>query len=275
VKRFAVIGDPIAHSLSPRMHAAAYAALGLPHRYEALKVTDAELPRVMDDLRAGRLDGCNVTVPHKGAVLTRVDRIAPIARSFGAANTLVRAADGAVEAHNTDIPALVAEIAELGHGSWRGATALVLGSGGAARAAIAALCTLRFGRIVVRARSSSAWLEPLRAETPRGTVLEAEGFGAGQVEATTALVIQATSLGLPHTQGELAAGAIAWSRLPRSAPALDLVYGAAPTPFLQAARAAGLRAHDGRGMLARQGALAFERWLGIRAPLYTMWSALL
>lgn len=275
MKHFAVIGDPIAHSLSPRMHTAAYAALGLPHRYAALHVAASELPRVIGELREHLLDGCNVTLPHKTAVLGLVDRVAPEARRAGAANTLVRATDGALEAHNTDIPALVAEIEELGLGSWQKATAVVLGSGGAARAAIAALCTLRFGHVVVRSRASAAWLDPLRALAPRGTRLEAEGFVAGGVEKITTLVVQATSLGLPHTAGELAAEAVRWQWLPRSALALDLVYGAAPTPFLQAARAAGLRAHDGRGMLARQGALAFERWLGVRAPLYTMWNAIL
>ena len=263
MKRFAVIGDPIAHSRSPRLHAAAYAALGLPHTYEARRIAGLELAGVVRDLREGRLDGCNVTLPHKVAVLEHVDRVAPSAAAFGVANTLVRDRHGAVVAHNTDIPALAAELEALGVN--RRGTAIVLGSGGAARAAVAALYMLRVASIVVRSRS------PM--QLPAGIRVLAERLRPGQAERAAGVVIQATSLGLDtNDAATLPALAIDWAALPPAAVALDLVYAPHRTPFLHAA---GTRPHaDGLGMLARQGALAFELWLGVRAPLYTMWQAI-
>ncbi len=264
--RFAVIGDPIAHSRSPRMHAAAYAAYGLPHRYEAIRTSADQLASVVRDLREGRLDGCNVTLPHKTRVLEHVDRVAPSAAAFGAANTLVRDRRGAVVAHNTDIPALVRELEELG--ADRRGNAIVLGSGGAARAAIAALCKLGFDRIVVRSRTAPV--------LPEGVEVGFEGLVAGRIESQTSVVVQATSLGLDaaHPDASLPARCVAWELLPASAVALELVYSPPITAFLAAAVRADLRCANGLGMLARQGALAFELWLGVHAPLYTMWQAL-
>lgn len=266
---FAVLGDPIAHSLSPRMHQAAYAALGLPHRYEARRTSLLELPAVMDELRRGQLAGCNLTLPLKQAVLPLVDRVDETARAFGAANTVVRARDGALVAHNTDIPALQHEIRALGFRA--GSTAIVLGSGGAARAVIAAIARIGARRIVVRARAAADWLEPLRAAAGHVELI-AEPFAAGAVEAESTLVVQATSLGMRESDGALAAAAVDWARLPLDAAALDLVYAPPQTEFLRAA--VGRQRANGLGMLVRQGARAFELWLGRRAPLYTMWSAI-
>lgn len=266
MKRFAVVGDPIAHSLSPRMHAAAYTALGLPHRYDALQITAAQLGAVVRDLREGRLDGCNVTLPHKVRVLDHVDAVASSAATFGVANTLVRNRRGAVVAHNTDIPALAQELESLGFD--RRGTAIVVGSGGAARGAIAALCMLRASRVIVRARTAP--------RLPDGIQVGFESLVAGTVEREVSVVVQATSLGLDPAgpDSSLPARSIAWDLLPASAVAIDLVYSPPTTPFLESATRAQLRCANGLGMLARQGALAFELWLGIHAPLYTMWQAL-
>lgn len=255
-RRFAVVGDPVAHSKSPAMHAAAFRALGLPHRYEAVRVTEAELPEVVQALREGRFDGLNVTVPHKQRVLALVDDVDPSAQVAGAANTLVRTG-GRVVAHNTDAPALAAEIAELASGrDLRGARALVLGSGGAAKAARVALESLG-ASVAIRSRAAGN-LAP-----------------SAQEEAETAVVVQATSAGMTGAApGDAVAAAVAWSALPGDAVALDVVYAPPDTPFLRAARARGLRAANGLGMLARQGALALELWLGVPAPLAAMRAAL-
>jgi shikimate dehydrogenase len=257
-KRFGVVGDPIAHSRSPAMHAAAYRALGLPHAYEAVRATADELPAVVQALREGAYDGLNVTVPHKQRALQLADDADARARETGAANTLVRAPDGRIIAHNTDAPALAAELRELaGGGALRAQAALVLGSGGASRAAVAALSELGASPIVVRARSRSNWAP------------------AAAVEAVTRAVVQATSAGMKGADpGEAAAAAVAWSAVPPDAVALDVVYAPPDTPFLRAARARGLRCANGLGMLARQGALAFELWLGVPAPLEAMMAAL-
>jgi shikimate dehydrogenase len=235
------------------MHAAAFRALALDHTYEALRVSSDELADTVARLRAGQFDGLNVTVPHKVRVLELVDEVAPSA-SVGAANTLVRDARGRVVAHNTDVLALALEIAALGPRA-HASRALVLGAGGAGRAAVAALRNeLRVGEVIVRKR-------PLSPDP--------------EVERDVAIVVQATSCGMAGADpGAIAADAVAWDALPSDAVAIDVVYAAGETPFLAAARARGLRATDGLGMLARQGALALELWLGRRAPLDAMRSAI-
>jgi shikimate dehydrogenase len=264
-RRFAVIGDPVAHSLSPALHAVAYRALGLPHAYVAVRVTPAGLPGAVQQLRDGVFDGLNVTVPHKQAVLGLADAIDPSARDVGAANTLA-VEGGRVVAYNTDATALARELSALaGERDWGAGRALVLGSGGAARAAIRALeRDLGCRDVVVRSRSSS----------PPGSAGQPWQPDAAS-EARTLAVVQATSAGMHGADpGDAAAGAVAWAALPHDAVALDVVYAPPDTPFLRAARARGLRAAGGLGMLARQGALAFEIWLGIPAPLEVMRAAL-
>lgn len=256
-RRFAVIGDPVAHSKSPAMHAAAYRALGLPHTYEAVRVEAGDLPGIVQALREGVYDGLNVTVPHKQRVLSLVDEVNPSAAGAGAANTLVVAEGGRIVAHNTDAPALAAELLALaGRRDLRGVHALVLGSGGAARAARTALVHLG-ATVEVRARANGNLAPSAEAET------------------TTLVVVQATSAGMTGAdRGEPVADAVAWDALPADAVALDVVYAPPETPFLRAAAARGLRRTNGLGMLARQGALAFELWLGVPAPVAVMRAAL-
>ena len=261
-RRFAVIGDPVAHSKSPAMHMAAFRALGLPHTYEAIRVTAEELPRVLQALRDGQYDGLNVTVPHKQAVLALADDVALPATA--AANTLMRTGDGRIAAHNTDVPALAEELRLLaGPGApWASRRALVLGSGGAALAAVAALRSLGSADVVVRARSSRTGATQPWQPSPGS-------------EAQTLAVVQATSAGMTGADpGDTLADVVAWDALATDAFALDVVYAPPETPFLTAARARGLRHANGLGMLARQGALAFELWLGIPAPLAVMRAAL-
>ena len=193
--KFAVVGDPIAHSMSPRMHMAAYAALGLPHTYEAIRANADELAAVVGRVRSGELAGLNVTVPHKVRVLDLADEIAPSAAGAGAANTLVREPSGRIVAHNTAVPALAAEIARL---SPPPGAALVLGTGGASRAAVAALRgELARERVVVRGR-------PLAPDPA--------------LERGVAIVVQATSCGMAGADpGELVARAGAWDELPAGA----------------------------------------------------------
>jgi shikimate dehydrogenase len=270
--RFAVIGDPISHSKSPAMHQAALRALGLPHTYEARRTTPAELAGVVRELRDGAFAGLNVTIPHKTTVLALVDEVHPSARRTGAANTLVRDATGRIVAHNTDAAALQAELAALAGdpSPWSSMRALVLGSGGAARAAVVALDLLGVRDVIVRARTSRALFE-LRPGFPGRQPWAPDAAS----EAVTGAVVQATSAGMTGADpGDPIAEAVAWAALPGSAVALDVVYAPPTTPFLQAAARRGLRRSGGLGMLARQGALAIELWLGVAAPLDVMQAAI-
>jgi shikimate dehydrogenase len=224
------------------MHMAAYRALGMDHTYGAIRATAEDLPRLVEALRSGVYDGFNVTVPHKARVLRLVDRVDASATKVDAVNTLVRMFDGAVVAFNTDVPALEAELLALAPErsivAMVDSTAIVLGSGGAARAAAAALAGLGVKRVFLRSR---------REGTLAPTPLDREAL----------TVVQATSAGMTGADpGDAVAAAIDWAALPAGAVALDVVYAPPETPFLAAALARGLRCANGLGMLARQGALA-------------------
>jgi shikimate dehydrogenase len=290
--RFAVIGSPVAHSKSPAMHAAAYRALGMPHVYEKLETSDAELASRVDALRRGDWAGLNVTVPHKQRVLSLVDEVDASARIVGAANTLVRCG-GKVVAHNTDAAALVEELAALAPDRARLArrTGVVVGAGGASRAAIAAMGVLGIRRVIVLGRGLDD------AERALAIQIEGERILAATASSPTALattnivpralasglaptrdvvaIVQATSCGMTGAApGEIVADALDWSRAPPDAIALDVVYAPRDTPFLARARARGLAHANGLGMLARQGALAFRLWLGVDPPLDAMLAAI-
>jgi shikimate dehydrogenase len=255
--RFALVGDPVAHSKSPLMHAAAFREMGLPHTYEAIRVTAGELPAMIQALRDGTFAGLNVTVPHK----LLAAKLADEAHTFGteAANTLVRGNEGRIAAHNTDVTALMEELGSLGAREGR---ALVLGSGGAARAAIAALEALGVKDVAVRARTPGPLVTQLWSPSPDS-------------ESRTRLVVQATTAGMTGgPPGDVAADVVAWDALPADAAALDVVYAPPETQFLRAAARRGLTRRNGLGMLARQGAAALELWLGRPAPLEAMLAAL-
>jgi shikimate dehydrogenase len=283
VSRFAVLGDPVAHSKSPAMHAAAYRALGMSHAYEAIRVPSDDLASYVEQVRKGELAGANVTIPHKRRVLELVDRVDAMARLCGAANTLVRAADGAVVAHNTDVEALARLVRN--YKAPAGGTAVVLGSGGAARAAIVALTDgARFSRVIVRARSheSVALRQELRdlalrlAAAGAPCAIELTPLGAdGEVERIASCVVQTTSAGMAGADpGDAIAAAVDWSSLPSEASAIEVVYAPPDTPFVLAAERAGLVTRGGLEMLVTQGAIAFELWLGVAAPYDAMRSAL-
>jgi shikimate dehydrogenase len=287
-RSFAVIGDPVGQSASPRMHRAAYGALGLHGTYDAIRATDEDLPGLFARLRAGDLDGLNVTIPLKRRVFELADRVDASAAVAGAANTLARADDARIVAYNTDVAALAAELRDLAKNvppdGWR--RALVLGTGATARSAIVALAAhLGVAQITVRGRAlvdgerKEAFATELtellrRAGSACAWTLEPWAPNAATDREVLA-VVQATSVGMPGGDpGDRAAEAVAWSAMPPGAIALDVVYASAETPFLAAAAARGMSVRDGRGMLARQGALAFELWWGRPAPLSVMRAAI-
>lgn len=290
--RFAVVGHPVAHSASPAMHNAAFRALELPYRYDPLDTKDRPaLASVLSAMRKGVVAGINVTAPHKAAVLELVDRRDPLVDELGAANTIVKHFDGALVAHNTDAPALIDEIGALGT---QKRVAVILGAGGAARAAMYACKQLGFRVIVVTTRSwstSEALYDSPSAEWFRHegamTVLWPTPTGGTTSHLSSAirlqwwdlaqgaeLVIHATSAGGEGGAGGIAvAAAVPWDKLAKTTVAYDLRYGAVETPFLQSARRVGLRTVDGLGMLVNQGARAFELWHTDRAPREVMEAA--
>jgi shikimate dehydrogenase len=289
--RFLLIGHPVRHSVSPAMCNAAFGALDLPHVYTALDVPNARgILRIVEELRNGLFAGCNVTVPYKRAVLPHVDLRAPSAEEAGAANVL-SAERGRIVAHNTDAEALAADLQDV-WGERPRNRAAIIGSGGAALAALVACRRLGFKVVCMTSRSwidsqvmfdapSSKRARALGALTtpwpkpddtaPHGKISQALRLQWSELTADADCVIQATSAGMTGADpGEDVSSIVAWSRLPAHAIAYDVVYNPRITPFLKSAHAAGLTAVDGLGMLVRQGALAIELWTGMKPPLDRM-----
>jgi shikimate dehydrogenase len=274
---FILIGHPVGHSLSPAIHGAAYAHLGLSnHRYVAVDCPDEAAVRAqVAALRRGEIEGANVTVPWKRLALELADSADESAHGVGAANVL-RAENGPggrrIVAYNTDVPALAAE---LDRGRPGARVAAVIGSGGAALAAVAACRSLGVLRVHVVARKfkgdRAAWERAAEFARLGATPLpwpDAGGASEWRDAAGEAdLVVQTTSDGmLGATDGTTVARLVPWAALPRDAFAYDAVYNPAVTPFVAAARAAGVRAESGLGMLVGQAAVAIELWLGVKPP---------
>ncbi|HEX9108308.1 MAG TPA: shikimate dehydrogenase [Longimicrobiales bacterium] len=263
---YALLGDPVSHSLSPRMQNAAFASAGLDAIYVALRCSTDDVPGLLRALaRAG--GGGNVTVPHKGVAAAAVDDPTPAVIRTGACNTFWLE-DGRIRGDNTDVAGFLATVRRLVP-PLKGGRALLLGAGGAARAVVAALLDDGVAEIAVRNRSRvraealiasfNDGAEPLRL-APDDQTLRRERFD---------LVVNATSLGL-HEGDESPLDLSGFSHV---GAALDLVYLPGETAWVRSARALGIPAADGLHMLVGQGAAAFERWFGQPAPVEAMRTA--
>jgi len=273
-QRFVLIGHPVAHSLSPTIHHAAYRELDLPHRYELVDCLDeAAVLKVVDAIRSGEIAGANVTTPWKRVALHLADLVAPAAQRVGVANVLARGADGAIVAHNTDVPALAEEFQRLS-GSVR--RVLVLGNGGSAPAVIAAAQDAGADRVALTARKFVSSVP--EAEWPHAAEFVASGvmplaWPESDARAKTRLreavaridlIVNCTSAGMSGADdGQELAEIVPWEHVPQSALAYDLIYNPAATPFLKRAKSCGLAAENGLGMLVAQAALAIELWLSV------------
>jgi shikimate dehydrogenase len=272
-RRILLLGHPVTHSLSPAFQQAAFDAVGLPVRYEAMDVAPADLSRVVAELRADPLVlGANVTLPHKEKIAPLLDSLTDDAEQIGAVNTVTRAGSRLV-GRNTDVAGFRGALDSLLDGRRTPRHALILGAGGAAKAAISALVTAgvvqisianrhlaRAERLVGEVRRSSPHLTVRAAPWHEGLLIE-EAQIAG-------LVVHATTLGLSDAALPLPAAAFRAGQF-----VIDVVYAPGETALVRAARAAGAEAIDGREMLLLQGAAAFELWTGRPAPIEVMRAA--
>jgi shikimate dehydrogenase len=276
-RRLGVLGWPVAHSRSPAIHNAALAALGMDGwRYQLLPVPPELLAETTRALGQARFVGANVTIPHKQAALALADGASAAARAIGAANTLTFDPDGRIAAENTDAPGLIAALGR----SPRDMSALVLGAGGSARAAVWALRE-------AGAREISVW-----NRTPERAEDLAKELDVRSVRRAPAaeLLVNCTAVGLAPASRRLEP---APGRLQRSASepeelnqlgltfdqvgnysyVVDMVYRTGSTQLLAAAREHGAHTLDGLDVLVAQGALSFELWTGRRPPLDVMRAA--
>jgi len=240
--RLVVLGDPVEHSLSPRIHRVALADSGIEGTYEPRRVDATGLAAAIDEIRDGTLDGANVTMPHKRRAVEGCSVLDADARRAGAVNTLA-GGGGEVRGWNTDVAALRGALAGMPPGP-----VLVLGAGGAAAAALVAGAGRR---TLLSARRSGA----------------AAGLGAPRVPWATgvegAIVVNATPLGM---RGE----SIPPPVLESAAGLVDLAYGSSETPAVASMRSAGRPFVDGIDVLVAQAAASFTIWTGAPAPLESM-----
>ncbi len=254
-----VIGNPIAHSLSPKLHNYWLKRYGLSGSYTALQVTDDNLETTIRALPDKGFIGANVTIPHKVSVLQFAHHVTDRATLIGAANTLIFKEDGRIFADNTDGYGFLANLKQ-GAPNWdpKSGPAAIFGAGGAARAIIVALADAGVPEILLSNRTRPK-AEALRAEFgARIRVIDWVQAGTMLVDAN--IVINTTSLGMKGAQ-ELK---VPLDDLRSDAVVTDIVYTPLRTPFLVAAEQHGCTTVDGLGMLLHQGVPGFERWFGTR-----------
>lgn len=269
-----IIGWPVAHSLSPAMHNAAFAALGLDMAYVALPVPPRRVGPAVEGLAALGFRGVNVTMPHKAAVLPHLDTASDDARLISAVNTIVIDHNGALAGHNTDVGGFVAALREVVPETLDGAGVLLVGAGGAARAAALGLARLGVARCTVVVRRPAQGEELARMLAPAAPRLRFAVVALDELDGAAVrgadIVVNATPLGMDES---LKVPGVLVDNIRRDHIVYDVVYGQRPTTSLARARAQGARAIDGSAMLAWQAALAFELWTGRAAPLEVMRSA--
>lgn len=255
--RVVLLGEGIGYSASPAMQAAGFRACGLDWSYELVDVPASGLAAAVAAIRGADHAGANVTIPHKVAVVTYLDEVDHEAGATGAVNT-VRKEGSRLVGSNTDVAGVRVALAEVAVDP-ADADAVVLGAGGAARAAAGALSG---ARITFVAR------DPRRAQGLPGAVLAWDDPVWPRLASRADVLVNATPLG---RGGELP---VAAENLNPSGAVVDMVYSRGQTPLIREAAAAGLRCADGWTILLAQGAAAFEAWTGRTAPVEAMRAAL-
>lgn len=290
-----LIGYPLDHSLSPRLHAAALRACKLSGEYRLVPVNPSEhaeekLQALLEEVRQGHLQGLNVTIPHKQAVLPFLDRLSRTAQGVRAVNTIY-CRDGKLVGENTDAAGFTADLSRnfpprihrekggadlLQDGTIPPETALVLGAGGSARAVVYALCQAGWCIIVAARRVEQARDLAVAFSTENhlvsGMELSHSAFQEAFLRHNIRLIVNTTPLGMsPYRDASPWPAELAF---PPHAFIYDLVYNPPETILLRQARLAGSEAVNGLGMLLEQAALSFELWTGIRPPLGVLQAAL-
>jgi shikimate dehydrogenase len=270
-KLLGIIGDPVKHSLSPLMHNAALAEMGLDYVYVPFPVAPDQLKRAIAGFEAIHVQGFSITIPHKQAIMPLLDDISPMAQAVGAVNTVYRT-DRGWSGTNTDVVGFVAPLKAMER-DWSTTSVVVLGNGGAARAVVAGCAELGCTQVQIVGRHWEK-LQEFQAswqESPIQVPLSIHRWeDVSQVLPTADLVVNTTPVGMspqveasPLTEAEI-------SVLSPGAIAYDLIYVPNPTRFLQLAEAHGAIALDGLEMLVQQGVAALEIWVNRPVPVDTM-----
>ena len=263
-----ILGHPVGHSLSPRMHNAAFMTQGVDMVYLPFDVPPQRLLEAVVGLRALNFRGANVTIPHKEAIVRLLDEVVESALRIGSVNTVVNE-DGRLIGYNTDRSGFASALRSVHAEGPAGLTCFVAGAGGAARAVVAALteegareirvCNRTFERAVALCSQAASWGTAVCVAVPED---EAASAAAG-----CDLLVNATSVGLTSSIKE---SAVPVDNLHSKQIVLDLVYGTSATALVREAKARGAIAIDGKEMLVMQAAGSYELWTAQRAPLDVM-----
>jgi len=265
-----LIGDPVEHTMSPVMHNAAFAKLGLDYAYLPFRVRPEELPQAVKGLKALNAIGFNVTIPYKVAVIPRLDELDPLAEKIGAVNTVVND-NGALKGYNTDASGFLQALLER-EVEPAGKNIVLLGAGGAARAIAYILSEQDVNLTILNRREELDWAEAIAANIRKdlGNVIEVFELLPDYLEKALEhadILANATSVGMSPDSGK----SLVPAQLIRPGlVAVDIVYNPVRTKLLQDAAAAGAVIVEGLDMLVWQGALAFEKWTGEKPPFDLM-----
>ena len=271
-KNLGVIGFPIAHSLSPVMQNAALRQAGLAYSYIAMPVSPGDLPTAVAGLKSLGFRGFNVTIPHKTAILPLLDAIDEDARMIGAVNTVV-CEDGRLVGHNTDATGFIGALRERSF-SAAGKRVVILGAGGAARAALWGLIKEKAAAVALGVRNVRKAQDLVRSFRPFLSVVAFDWQEASfrQALSEAELLVNATPLGMsPAVEG---CPPVDWSALPAGTLVYDIIYTPKETYLLREAARRGHPVLNGAMMLVGQGAAAFRYWTGQVADQGVMLSAL-
>ena len=267
-KLVGLMGDPIEHSVSPAMHNSAFKAMELDYVYVPLRVKKADLPQAVHAMRALNIRGVNVTIPHKVDIMPLLDDIDPLAREIGAVNVLVNNS-GILKGYNTDAEGFLHVLLEH-EVEPEGKTVVILGAGGAARAISFTLAgrgasLIMLDRTPANAARCAADVSAATGQTAEVFALNARNLGNAMERAH--ILVNTTSVGMfPEKNVTL----VTRNLMRPQFVVVDIVYNPYKTLLLAEAEKAGARTINGLEMLIWQGALAFEKWTGMKAPLNVM-----
>ena len=265
-----LIGDPVEHSMSPAMHNSAFKNKGIDYVYLPFRVEKEQLGRAILGVRALNIRGVNVTIPHKVSVIPLLDELDPLAERIGAVNTIINN-DGVLKGYNTDAHGFLKAMLEHGI-SPEGKSVVILGAGGASRAISFILAERGANLVILNRRLEIDWAVKLAASISQAfsrevKALELNEQNLAEVLRKGDILVNATSVGMSPNTDETPVPA---RLLKGDLVVFDIVYNPLKTRLLKEAEDAGAGAIGGIQMLAWQGALAFEMWTGLKAPLEIM-----
>jgi len=265
-----IIGDPVEHSMSPVMHNVAFEKIGLDYLYAPFRVKKEEVGKAIEGMRALNIKGLNVTIPHKVAVIQFLDKLDPLAEKIGAVNTIVND-DGVLTGYNTDASGFLRALLERGVEP-EGKNIVILGAGGASRAISFTLADRGAHLVILNRLLELEWAKELASRISQNFAQEVEALELNRenlagVLGKADILVNATSVGMsPNTDETLVDSDL----LRPGLVVFDAVYNPIKTRLLREGETAGVKTIGGFDMLVWQGALAFEKWTGQKAPAELM-----